>query len=52
MKIAVVTGTRPETLKNYSIVAALRRFGVSFSVLHTNQHSERLMCDAIFDEMG
>ncbi len=52
MKIAVVTGTRPEILKNYSIVAALRRFGASFSVLHTNQHSERLMCDAIFDEMG
>lgn len=52
MKIAVVTGTRPEILKNYSIVAALRRSGASFSVLHTNQHSDRLMCDVMFEEMG
>ena len=52
MRIALVTGTRPEILKNYSIVKALRRVGVAFSVIHTNQHSDYLMGGRIFEEMG
>ena len=33
MRIAVVQGTRPEIIKNYSVVKALRAAGVPFEVV-------------------
>ncbi len=52
MRIAVVQGTRPEIIKNYSIVKALRSAGVHSEVLHTNQHSINCMSKCIYDEMS
>lgn len=37
-RIGLVQGTRPEIIKNYPIVSALRRAGVHVVVYHTNQH--------------
>jgi UDP-N-acetylglucosamine 2-epimerase len=51
MMIAVVQGTRPEIVKNYSIVKALQALDVPHIVLHTNQHSEKTMCDSFYEQM-
>lgn len=52
MKIAVVQGTRPEIIKNYSVVRALRSAGIEFEVFHTDQHHSPAMCEVIYREMG
>ncbi|MFD3163649.1 non-hydrolyzing UDP-N-acetylglucosamine 2-epimerase [Herpetosiphon sp. NSE202] len=52
MKIGIVLGTRPEVMKNYAIVQALRAAEVPFVVLHTNQHHDHLLQAAIFGQMG
>ena len=51
MRIAIVQGTRPEIIKNYSIVKALRASGASFEVFHTNQHFSPRMCRSIYADM-
>jgi UDP-N-acetylglucosamine 2-epimerase len=51
VKVAVVQGTRPEIIKNYPIVGALRRAGVPHAILHTNQHSSPQMRDRIYAQM-
>ena len=51
LRIGVVLGTRPEVMKNYSIVQALRARGCWLRVLHTNQHTGDVMRDAIFAEL-
>ncbi|WP_045227008.1 non-hydrolyzing UDP-N-acetylglucosamine 2-epimerase [Methyloterricola oryzae] len=52
MRIAVVQGTRPEIVKNYSVVKALRNEGVPFRVLHTNQHVAQSMCSVMYEDMA
>lgn len=52
MKVAILMGTRPEALKNYSIVKALREKGIEHLVLHTNQHRDESMNAGIFAELG
>jgi UDP-N-acetylglucosamine 2-epimerase len=52
MIIGLVQGTRPEIIKNYSIVKALAAQGIAFQVFHTNQHSAHLMCGQIYQDMG
>lgn len=51
-RIAVVQGTRPEIIKNYSFVKALRASGLPFAVLHTNQHVTEAMCGEVYEDMG
>jgi UDP-N-acetylglucosamine 2-epimerase (non-hydrolysing) len=51
MRIAIVQGTRPEIIKNYSIVKALRSSGASFEVFHTNQHFSPRMCRNMYEDM-
>jgi UDP-N-acetylglucosamine 2-epimerase (non-hydrolysing) len=51
MRVAVVQGTRPEIIKNYSIVRALREARIPFDVLHTNQHTAREMRDDVYAQM-
>jgi UDP-N-acetylglucosamine 2-epimerase (non-hydrolysing) len=48
MKICVVMGTRPEIVKNHSIVHTLRRYS-ELVVLHTGQHFSPTMSDVVFD---
>ncbi|MCE7914492.1 MAG: UDP-N-acetylglucosamine 2-epimerase (non-hydrolyzing) [Nitrosomonas sp. PRO4] len=52
MKVGIVLGTRPEVMKNYAIVQALREASIDFVVLHTNQHQDPLLRDVIFNRMG
>lgn len=52
MRIGIVIGTRPEVMKNYAIVQALRAAEVDFFVLHTNQHQDPLLRETIFSQMG
>lgn len=52
MKVGIVIGTRPEVMKNYAIVRALREASIDFVVLHTNQHQDPLLREAIFARMG
>jgi UDP-N-acetylglucosamine 2-epimerase len=51
-RVGIVLGTRPEVIKNWSIVQALRARGVAHFVLHTNQHSDWSMQGAFFSELG
>lgn len=50
--IAIVLGTRPEVLKNYSIVKALERRGLPFCVLHIGQHDDPLMSSLVFEDLN
>ncbi|MEM9040338.1 MAG: UDP-N-acetylglucosamine 2-epimerase (non-hydrolyzing) [Actinomycetota bacterium] len=52
MRVGIVMGTRPEIIKNYSIVKALRDRSVPVEVIHTNQHSDHAMHGAFFDALG
>jgi UDP-N-acetylglucosamine 2-epimerase (non-hydrolysing) len=52
MSVAIVLGTRPEIMKNYSLVKALRGAGARYRVLHTNQHADYDMQGAFFAQMG
>lgn len=52
MNIGIVLGTRPEVMKNYAIVQALRAADLPFVVLHTNQHHDHLLQTSIFRQMG
>ena len=52
MNIAVVQGTRPEIIKNYAVVKALRAAEVPFTVFHTNQHVLQKMRDDVYADMG
>jgi UDP-N-acetylglucosamine 2-epimerase len=52
MKIALLMGTRPEVIKNYSIARALREAAVECYVLHTNQHRDHELNAAVFAQTG
>jgi UDP-N-acetylglucosamine 2-epimerase len=52
LRIAVVQGTRPEIIKNYSVVKALRAARAPFEVLDTGQHCDRRMSSSVYAEMG
>lgn len=49
--IALVQGTRPEIIKNYSFVKALRARRIPHVVLHTNQHVADAMCGDVYADM-
>jgi UDP-N-acetylglucosamine 2-epimerase (non-hydrolysing) len=51
LHVAVVLGTRPEVVKNYSTVRALRGAGARVTVLHTNQHHDLTMHGAVFEQL-
>src|SRR5687767_6837892 len=52
MRIAIVQGTRPEIIKNYSVAKALSAEKIAFEVLHTSQHTIHSMCGGIYQTMG
>lgn len=52
MRIGIVMGTRPEVMKNYAIVKALRAEGMDFFVLHTGQHRDWAMNGRFFHEFN
>lgn len=52
MKTCVILGTRPEIIKNYSFVNALKENCQDFDVLYTNQHYDSEMSEVFFSEMG
>ena len=52
MRLAIVQGTRPEIIKNYTVVKAFASAGVPVEVLHTNQHVVREMCGQVYCDLG
>ena len=52
MKVFIVMGTRPEVIKNYSIVKALKDRGHQAVVVHTNQHYDYDMNKVFFEQLG
>lgn len=50
MHLAFVLGTRPEIIKLSSMLAACVRQGVSYTLIHTNQHYDALMDGQFFTE--
>jgi UDP-N-acetylglucosamine 2-epimerase (non-hydrolysing) len=50
--LAIVQGTRPEIIKNYAVVKALRQRDASFVVLDTGQHQNDAMSNSIYRELG
>lgn len=51
-KFAFVIGTRPDVPKNYSIAKELKKRGIPFIIIHTNQHKDAKMSTSLFAEMG
>lgn len=52
MRIGVILGTRPEIIKNYSVIKTLRAAGATVYVLYTNQHGQYQMSDIFFEDLG
>ncbi len=48
----VVVGTRPQTIKSYPLVKALRRHGFGVDVINTGQHSDYLMSGLFFRNLA
>jgi len=52
MKVLICLATRPEVMKNYSIVKELKSRSIDVVVVHTNQHRDYSMNKVFFEEMG
>lgn len=51
MKIAIVVGTRPEVIKMSPLIRKCQEWGVSFSLIHSNQHYSENMDRIFFEEL-
>jgi len=52
MRVAVVIGTRPETIKMSPVISECIKRGVPCTVIHTGQHFDSGMRDSLFIELG
>jgi UDP-N-acetylglucosamine 2-epimerase (non-hydrolysing) len=52
MKIAFVLGTRPEIIKLYPLIKDCIDRGISYIILHTNQHYDVNMDEVFFKQLG
>lgn len=52
MKLAVILGTRPNFIKYYAFRRACRRHDVEDISIHTGQHYDKPMYEALFRELG
>lgn len=52
MKIATVIGVRPQFVKAAAVSPRLREVGIREVLIHTGQHSDRLMSAAFFEDFG
>ena len=52
MKLALVTGTRPQIIKSAPVLLALEKEGVPFSFIHTGQHYDYEMAAQFIDELS
>jgi UDP-N-acetylglucosamine 2-epimerase (non-hydrolysing) len=52
MRLAFVLGTRPEIIKLSSLITACARDGISYTLIHTNQHYAEAMDRMFFEEFG
>lgn len=50
--VAIVLGTRPEAIKNWAIVDALRQTGSRYRILHTHQHALPRLHAELFRDLG
>lgn len=49
--IAIVLGTRPEIIKNFSVIKELQKHRERFCIIHTGQHYSKNMDRLFFDEL-
>ncbi len=52
MTVSLIVGTRPQLIKLYSLVWALRRKDIDFYVVHTGQHYDYGLDGVFFEELG
>lgn len=52
LKILLLIGTRPEIIKNFSVVQALSEQKLCYQIVYTNQHNDYPMNKLIFDELS
>lgn len=52
MKLAIILGTRPETIKLYSIIKHCQQENRDFFLVHTNQHYSEEMDRVFFEELA
>lgn len=51
MKIFIVIGTQPETIKMSQIIRGCERMGVDYFILHTGQHYSYNMDKVFFEQL-
>jgi len=51
-KVAVVVGTRPEIIKMFPVVRALRDHSIDFFIVHTGQHYSYELSKIFFEELN
>ena len=51
-KVAVVVGTRPEIIKMFPVVRALKEYGMDFFIIHTGQHYSYELSKIFFEELN
>ena len=52
MKLIIILGTRPESIKFSPVIRECERLGLDFSVLHTGQHYSYNMDRVFFEQLG
>lgn len=52
MKLAIILGTRPETIKLASLILACKQRHIPFIIIHTGQHYSYNMDQLFFEELG
>ena len=52
MKLAIVLGTRPETIKLASLILACKQRHIPFIIVHTGQHYSYNMDQLFFEELN
>lgn len=50
-KLAIVLGTRPEIIKLSSVLRAVKKQRINFTLIHTNQHYSPQLDKVFFDEL-
>ena len=52
MKIGIIVGTRPEIIKMAPVIRECQYRGISYFIIHSNQHYSEEMDSIFFDELG
>ena len=51
MKIGIIVGTRPEIIKMAPVIRECENRGISYFIIHSNQHYSKEMDSIFFEEL-